>query len=222
MAINPKPSKTNQEHTAPSADEKKKKHKKINKDHPEFELTYDMMLGIRTTVSQTESKPFRKLTVADFNEVTRWRFNSEGSSTTPAHQMRDFKFKDYSPQVFRHIRDRFDIKPADYLLGVCGNFQYLEFISNSKSGQFFFYNHNRKFLIKTITQAESKYLRQILEHYYHVREATASFCFIRSIVVVVVVVVVVVGGGGGGGDVLVGGWWIVDCDNHNSYKPQMQ
>jgi hypothetical protein len=28
----------------------KPKHRKINKKHPEFELTYDMMLGIRTCV----------------------------------------------------------------------------------------------------------------------------------------------------------------------------
>lgn len=33
----------------------KTKHRKINKTHPEFELTYDMMLGIRTTVGQSES-----------------------------------------------------------------------------------------------------------------------------------------------------------------------
>jgi hypothetical protein len=29
--------------------------------HPEFELTYDMMLGIRTSVSQVESKAKRNL-----------------------------------------------------------------------------------------------------------------------------------------------------------------
>lgn len=62
-----------------------------------------------------------------------------GSDITPAHLMRDFKFKDYAPLVFRAIRAIFSLDPADYLLCVCGNFQYLEFISNSKSGQFFFF-----------------------------------------------------------------------------------
>ncbi len=37
----------------------KKQNKKINKKHPEFERTYDMMLGIRTTVGRTESKPYK-------------------------------------------------------------------------------------------------------------------------------------------------------------------
>lgn len=151
----------------PGSMPKRKKHKKINIKHPEFELTYDMMLGIRTTVGQVESKPVRDLTVSDFKEAVKLRLPSEGSSLTPAHQMRDFKFKDYAPEVFRAIRRHFGIKPADYLLCVCGNFQFLEFISNSKSGQFFFYTHDRQYMIKTVTQAESKYLRKILHHYYH-------------------------------------------------------
>lgn len=85
---------------------------------------------------------------------------------TPAHAARDFKFKDYCPEVFRHIRARFDIDPAEYLLCVCGNFEFLEFISNSKSGQFFFYSHDRRYMIKTVSQGESKFLRKILPEYY--------------------------------------------------------
>jgi 1-phosphatidylinositol-4-phosphate 5-kinase len=147
---------------------RRNKHKKIHRDHPEFELTYDMMLGIRTTVGMSESKPLRDLTVADFAEEARLPFRSEGSSLTPAHSMRDFKFKDYAPEVFRHLRQRFGIQPVEYIITVCGNFELLEFISNSKSGQFFFYTHDRQFMIKTVTQAECKFLRKILPHYYHV------------------------------------------------------
>ena len=33
---------------------------------------------------------------------------------------------------------------ADYMLTLCGDFNYIEFISNSKSGQFFFYSHDGK------------------------------------------------------------------------------
>jgi 1-phosphatidylinositol-4-phosphate 5-kinase len=38
--------------------------------------------------------------------------------------MRDFKFKDYAPKVFRHLRERFDVDPADYMMTICGNFEY--------------------------------------------------------------------------------------------------
>jgi len=43
----------------------------------------------------------------------------------------------------------------------------LEFISNSKSGQFFFYSHDGQFLIKSMTRSESLFLRKILPPYYH-------------------------------------------------------
>lgn len=42
----------------------------------------------------------------------------------------------------------------------------MEFISNSKSGQFFFYSHDGKYMIKTQTKEENKFLKRILPHYY--------------------------------------------------------
>lgn len=144
----------------------KSKNKKITKTHPQFELSYDMMLGIRHTVGQTESKPTRELKSEDFKERVKLRFPSKGSPLTPAHQMHDFKFKDYCPEVFRRIRGYFGINPADYLMCVCGDFPHLEFISNSKSGAFFFYSHDRQYMIKTISGDECKFLMKILENYY--------------------------------------------------------
>ena len=85
---------------------------------------------------------------------------------TPAHQMRTFAFKDYAPEIFRAIRELSGIDTLDYLLCICGNFKFLEFISNSKSGQFFFYSHDRRFMIKTISDEECVFLRSILWDYY--------------------------------------------------------
>ena len=144
----------------------KTKHRKINKQHPEFELTYDMMLGIRTVVSKTEAQLHSEVNDKDYSDTIKLQFPGRGSLLTPAHRMRDFKFKDYSPVVYKKIRECFAINPADYLLCVCGNFQYLEFISNSKSGQFFFYTHDRQFMIKTVSQGECKFLQDILPAYY--------------------------------------------------------
>ena len=48
----------------------------------------------------------------------------------------------------------------DFLLSVCGNASFIDFISNAKSGQFFFYSSDGKFMIKTMTNAESKFLRR--------------------------------------------------------------
>merc|ERR1719491_1540245 len=124
-----------------SQKKKKKKLKSIGKRHPEFELTYDMMLGIRYAVSLSErSVTTTRTTTAqtvptiptirssatsissddelslssssdasddDFMETKKYRFPSSGSDTTPTHQMSDFKFKDFVPQVFRQLREWF-------------------------------------------------------------------------------------------------------------------
>lgn len=138
----------------------------VGSDHSCFELTYDMMLGIRTTVSACEARPLGELTPAMIKHSEGVRFPCKGSKVTPAHNMSEFYFKDYGPEVFRRIRHRFGINAADYLLDICGNFEFLEFMSNSKSGEFFFFSHNREYMIKTISAAEGHLLFYNLDKYY--------------------------------------------------------
>ena len=102
--------------------------------------------------------------------VDKIMFPPEGGkfpNPTPPHRlMSKFKFKDYSAQMFKSLRKHFNIKESDYMLSICGNFNFIEFISNSKSGQFFFYSHDGRYLIKTQSRAESKFLRRIFPQYY--------------------------------------------------------
>ena len=60
----------------------------------------------------------------------------------------------------------FGVNEYDFLLSVCSNANYIEFQSNAKSGQFFFYSPDGKYMIKTMTNTESKFLRRILPHYF--------------------------------------------------------
>jgi len=173
---------------------KRRELKPIAKKHPEFELAYDMMLGIRTVVGRglggfTESvvdetslssRPSESihrdypedgafgynLQYDRFTEKLYYRFPKIGSMRTPAHVMKDFKFKDYCPDIFKDLRDMFDVDPAQYLIDICGDFELLEFISNSKSGEFFFFTHNQRFMVKTMTKSESKLLRKVMPAYY--------------------------------------------------------
>jgi hypothetical protein len=46
-----------------------------------------------------------------------------------------------------------------------GDFNYIEFIANSKSGQFFFYSYDGKYMIKTQTKEECVLLRDIMPQY---------------------------------------------------------
>ena len=92
--------------------------------------------------------------------------SNKGKPTPPHTLGHTFKFKCYSPKVFKEIRSFFGIDTASYMLSVCGNYNYLEFISNSKSGQFFFYSHDGKYMIKTQTKTENKFMKSILPKYY--------------------------------------------------------
>jgi len=96
--------------------------------------------------------------------------NSTGNELTPSAKY-DFKFKDYAPWVFRHLRQIFRIDPADYLMSLTSKYILSELGSPGKSGSFFYFSRDYKYIIKTIHHAEHKVLRKILRHYYaHVRD----------------------------------------------------
>lgn len=78
----------------------------------------------------------------------------------------DFKFKDYSPWVFRHLRALFRLDPADYLMSLTGKYILSELGSPGKSGSFFYFSRDYKYIIKTIHHSEHKFLRKVLKDYY--------------------------------------------------------
>jgi len=134
-----------------------------------------MMLGIRVTTGkqtlQEATGQTPALQVSDFDSMDKLNFPPEGgispSGATPSHRLaHTFKFKTYSPGVFKRMRRHFGINDADYMLSLAGDFNYIEFIANSKSGQFFFYSHDGRYMIKTQTHEESRFLRKLLPQYY--------------------------------------------------------
>lgn len=147
--------------------------REISQDHEQYALTYAMMLGIRVTVGReqrTSVAQDRELCPDDFGEEFELDFLPKGSNgppyPTPRHKLNQtFKFKDYMSNVFRAVRSLSGISDADYILSVAGDFNYIEFIANSKSRQFFFYSHDGKYMIKTQTKEECALLRQIMPQY---------------------------------------------------------
>lgn len=96
---------------------------------------------------------------------------SVGNELTPSAKY-DFKFKDYAPWVFRELRDdHFHLDPADYLLSLTAKYILSELGSPGKSGSFFYFSRDYRFIIKTISHSEHKFLRSILKDYHqHVKE----------------------------------------------------
>lgn len=113
----------------------------ISKGHKNYELMLNLQLGIRYSIGK-QSSVLRDLKPSDFDPREKFwtRFPSEGSKLTPPHQTSEFRWKDYCPMVFRHLRELFQVDPADYMLAICGNDALRELSSPGKSGSFFLPN----------------------------------------------------------------------------------
>jgi hypothetical protein len=138
---------------------------KVDQGHVNWVTAYNMLTGIRFTVSRTNAKIDRELTDADFVARHKFSFDITGNELTPSAKY-DFKFKDYSPWVFRHLRSIFGLDPADYLMSLTSKYILSELGSPGKSGSFFYFSRDYKYIIKTIHHAEHKLLRKILKEYY--------------------------------------------------------
>lgn len=138
---------------------------KITEGHENFVMAYNMLTGIRVAVSRCAGV-MRNLNDADFRATKKLSFDMDGSELTPSSKY-DFKFKDYSPEVFRELRSLFGIDPADYLMSITGKYILSELVSSGKSGSFFYYSRDYRFIIKTIHHSEHKQLRRILKDYYN-------------------------------------------------------
>ncbi|EGO04015.1 hypothetical protein SERLA73DRAFT_45787 [Serpula lacrymans var. lacrymans S7.3] len=142
----------------------------IGEDHVNYVLMYNMLTGIRIAVSRCQAKIKRPLTDEDFTARHKYSFDIVGNELTPSAKY-DFKFKDYAPNVFRELReDYFQLDPADYLLSLTAKYILSELGSPGKSGSFFYFSRDYRFIIKTIRHSEHKFLLSILSEYYsHVK-----------------------------------------------------
>ncbi|XP_024018111.1 LOW QUALITY PROTEIN: phosphatidylinositol 4-phosphate 5-kinase 1 [Morus notabilis] len=148
--------------------EAKKPGQTIAKGHKNYDLMLNLQLGIRHSVGKHASM-LRKLKPSDFDPKEKFwtRFPPEGSTKTPPHQSIDFRWKDYCPMVFRHLRELFQVDPADYMLAICGNDALRELSSpGMKSGSFFYLTQDDRFMIKTVKKSEVKVLIRMLPSYY--------------------------------------------------------
>nr|XP_009393561.1 PREDICTED: phosphatidylinositol 4-phosphate 5-kinase 1-like [Musa acuminata subsp. malaccensis] len=153
-----------------STREGKKLGQTILKGHKNYDLMLNLQLGIRYSVGKPGS--MRELRAADFDPREKFwtRFPPEGSKITPPHHSIEFRWKDYCPMVFRHLRKLFNVDLADYMLAICGNDALRELSSPGKSGSAFYLTQDDQFIIKTVKKSEVKVLIRMLPNYYrHVR-----------------------------------------------------
>ncbi|KAL1561284.1 Phosphatidylinositol 4-phosphate 5-kinase 1 [Salvia divinorum] len=147
--------------------EAKKPGETISKGHKNYELMLNLQLGIRYSIGKHASV-LPNLKLSDFDPKQKFwtRFPPEGSKLTPPHQSIDFRWKDYCPVVFRHLRELFHVDPADYMLAICGSDALRELSSPGKSGSFFYLTQDDRFMIKTVKKSEVMVLTKMLPSYY--------------------------------------------------------
>lgn len=142
----------------------------IGEEHVNYVLMYNMLTGIRIGVSRCQAKMKRPLTDADYQAKHKFTFDIVGNELTPKASY-DFKFKDYAPWVFRELREYFHLDAADYLFSLTAKYILSELGSPGKSGSFFYFSRDYRFIIKTIRHNEHKFLRRILKDYHmHIKE----------------------------------------------------
>lgn len=93
------------------------------------------------------------------------------------YQSTIYSFTDYAPNTFNHIRKIFNIDNEDYIMSIGPNRLMASLMlgevnsmtsltSQGKSGSFFYYTADGKYMLKTIRYKEYKFLRVILKDYY--------------------------------------------------------
>lgn len=103
----------------------------------------------------------------------------EGSLFSPKHILgssEDIWFEDLAPALFAKVRRICNVESKEYLRSVTKRqFSFIQFQTNSKSGEMFFFSHNGRFLLKTISNREAATLLRMLPAYISHVELGASF-----------------------------------------------
>ncbi|KAI9485326.1 MAG: hypothetical protein EXX96DRAFT_544735 [Benjaminiella poitrasii] len=137
----------------------------VKEGHPNYPMMYDMLTGIRVGVGRISAKLPRLLKDDDFKAAHKLAFDITGTELTPGVKY-DFKFKDYAPWVFRYLREKFHVEASDYMMSLTSKYILSEIGSPGKSGSFFYYSRDYRFIIKTIHHTEHKFMIKILKQYY--------------------------------------------------------
>lgn len=140
----------------------------------DWNLILNMMLGIQKSVKSTVAGMdcLGDVTPNMFTEKIKHKLlpgQSKGTKT--------FKFRDYAPTIFERVRKLYGIKSNDYIrsLGMEKMMHALmanEFSSlmgqctTGKSGSFFFYSDDGKYMLKTLSVDEYVFFRKFIPDYY--------------------------------------------------------
>jgi len=145
----------------------------VDENHQSYFLVFGMLTGIKTCVVEAERKAPQVLTTADFKYCEKLNIDSSGKIVKQGEKY-DFEFKDYAPSVFKKIRELSNINCNDYIKSISDKFMLLELSSPGKSGSFFYFSPDYRYLIKTVHYNEHRHFFKVLDKYYKYLEANPN------------------------------------------------
>ncbi|EGC39800.1 hypothetical protein DICPUDRAFT_52460 [Dictyostelium purpureum] len=161
----------------------------VTETHKNYELVHCMSHALLFSLGKISAAPMSDLCMEDFQASETFNVNKEVSlpctplSTSPSvsgsaipnmtttstsasiKSQFSYKFTDYSPKVFRKIRELCKVNSADYMLSLAQN-TLTEEPTQGKSNSLFYFTSDKKLLIKTITTTEFEHLKSLLPNYY--------------------------------------------------------
>ena len=150
--------------------------------NPNLKLVINIMIGIKSAVSKIGDVgknidlkipylfPVDNLGV--YEEINRFKYEQNNYDGVIK-----CKFYDFAPKIFYNLRSLYGILNDDYLkslgpenflcnLIITKNKSLKEICSSGKSGSFFYYSYDSKYLMKTIPESEFNKFKDMLQDYY--------------------------------------------------------
>lgn len=116
-----------------------------------------------------------------------YREQTERKITFPhSASIQKFAFQDIEPTVFHLLRDAYSISSTDYRqsfkmknAAFVESSGMLEKFTEGKSGSFFYFSCDFRYIIKTVTSGEEKFLRKIAYRYYNHMKQNPNSLIVR-------------------------------------------
>jgi len=127
-----------------------------------------ILLGIQQSLRDLLRNDVTQKSYADTRAYNYDDLYADGDEESRSGQGQTFEFIDYAPLVFAHIRELSAISAENYKASMApGNFlgklsDQLAKFSDGRSNSFFIFSPDKKFIIKTINEEESKVLLRML------------------------------------------------------------
>jgi 1-phosphatidylinositol-4-phosphate 5-kinase len=169
-------------YNVPKKTENKKK-SKVSWGDEDWNLILYMMLGIQKAVNSVR-EDLQEVIDLSFKSISQFELSVESNNQISKSTA---KFIDFSPIIFKKLRHLFDINDKTYLqsLGMetimssllRGEFSSLTgLISSGKSGSFFYFSDDSRYVLKTMSSDEFSFLSSLLPDYYaYITENPDSF-----------------------------------------------